>query len=614
MAAVLAVSRVFGGVEALSRTVSEKPTRLIARTASVRNLPSVLAVPEPPHALPAAMRPRVPAGSIGVSTAPFDLPISKACVMTQNVIPIGMQPTDDKVVEERRDNGDHEDHSTRRIESRSAFDWDNPDWTLLEDRRGDLPDFPIDVFTPAWRQWLQHASHGAGVRPEHVAVPLLGVASSLIGTARRVRASNSWSEPMTLWTCVVADSGDRKTPGLNVTTRALNLIAKNNSGATTAKRLTHETRIQRAKEVMKRWKEDRQAALDAKPPREPPPMPIDAIDPDKFIEPQLYATDPTIERLAALLRARPRGMLLIRDELAGLFANMGRYSRGSDRPFWLEAWNGGRHVVERVSASIVVEQLLVGVVGSFQPDKLARAFAGDEDGMYGRFLYAWPLTPDYRPLTNEASEVEPELQNALTALILLPDEDVDGVFVSQSIWLSDDAIAEFEEFRKWVDKTKRGLDGYERQWFVKGETMVLRLTGTLGYLAWAIALAAPSSSGIDKLTDSLEPKTIDRNFMTAAIRLWREFFWPHARAALRQIGLSDRHKDARRFLRWTKTHGKREVSREEVRRDALGQKLDAEQTQELLEGLAKAGWVKSVTIKTTGRPIHRWQISPKLFE
>ena len=29
--------------------------------------------------------------------------------------------------------------------------------------------------------------------------------------------------------------------------------------------------------------------------------------------------------------------------------------------------------------------------------------------MYGRFLFAWPSTPEYRPLTNEVNEVEPEL-------------------------------------------------------------------------------------------------------------------------------------------------------------------------------------------------------------
>jgi hypothetical protein len=281
----------------------------------------------------------------------------------------------------------------------SSHTWDDPDWSILDDRRGELPDFPVDVFTPPWREWLLLASHGAGGRPEHVAVPLLGVASSLIGTARRVRASRSWSEPMTLWTCIVADSGDRKTPGLNVTLRALDLIEKNNSAESSAKRIKHETKGQKAKEIQKKWKEVRQEALDANPPKEPPPMPIDAIDPGNFIEPRLYATDSTIERLAPLLQARPRGMMLIHDELHGLFANITRYSGGNDRPFWLEAWMGNRRVVERVSGSIVVDHLLVGVIGTFQPDKLARAFAGDEDGMYARFLYAWPLAPEYRPLT-----------------------------------------------------------------------------------------------------------------------------------------------------------------------------------------------------------------------
>jgi len=290
-----------------------------------------------------------------------------------------------------------------RRTSGNAGDWENPDWSILEDRRGELPEFPLDVLTPAWRELLERASHGAGVRLEHTVIPLLGIISSLIGCSRRVCPSRSWSEPMTLWTCVIGDSGDRKTPGLRAMVRTLDVIDKVNEPKVSEQRLKHETRIQRSKEIAKKWKEDREAALKETPPRELPAMPIDAIDPGNFIEPRLYATDPTVERLAPLLQARPRGMLLIRDELAGLFANMQRYHSGSDRPFWLEAYNGGRHVVERQSGSVVVDHLLVGVVGTFQPDKLARAFAGDEDGMYGRFLYGWPLAPEYRPLSNDVA-------------------------------------------------------------------------------------------------------------------------------------------------------------------------------------------------------------------
>ena len=496
----------------------------------------------------------------------------------------------------------------------NAHSWANPDWSMLDDRRGQLPDFPLDTLTSAWRHWAERAAKGAGVTPGHIAVPVIGVISSLIGTARRVRASRSWSEPMTLWACIVGASGDRKTPALRVAQRALDLIEKRRSSEVSAARLTHETRVQKSKESLKRWKEKRQAALDANPPHEPPSMPPDAIDPGVFISPRLYATDPTIERLASLLRARPRGMTLIRDELSGLFSNMGRYSGGSDRPFWLEAWNGGRHVVERVSGSITVDHLLVGIIGGFQPDKITRAFAGDEDGMYARFLYVWPLPPDYHPLTNEVSEVEPEFHSALTALVRLTAESAEGGFVPQDIWLCEDAIQRFEQFRKSVDDTKRGLDGRERQWFVKGETQVLRLAGTLAYMNWAMSLGATSAEGIEGITAALEPTIIAGEHMASAIRLWHDYFWPHARAALRQIGLTERRADARRALRWIKAHDKEEVSREELRRDALGQSLDAEQTQQLLDGLVKDGWLRPTLTDTGGRRKYRWLVNPRIHE
>ena len=92
--------------------------------------------------------------------------------------------------------------------------WNNPDLSLVEDQRGDLPEFPVDAFASAFaRTWLERASRGAGVNLDQVAVPLLAVASGLVGTSRRVRASSSWSQPLTLWTAIVGYSGSGKTPG-----------------------------------------------------------------------------------------------------------------------------------------------------------------------------------------------------------------------------------------------------------------------------------------------------------------------------------------------------------------------------------------------------------------
>jgi len=99
------------------------------------------------------------------------------------------------------------------------------------------------------------------------------------------------------------------------------------------------------------------------------------------------------------------------------------------------------------------------------------------------------------------------------------------------------------------------------------------------------------------------------------IRLVREYFWPHARASLRQIGLTERHVNARRTLRWIRARRKNEISLEDVRRDALGQKLDAEQTATLLEVLTRSGWVRELSAFSTpkgGRPPRRWQINPQI--
>jgi predicted ArsR family transcriptional regulator len=58
------------------------------------------------------------------------------------------------------------------------------------------------------------------------------------------------------------------------------------------------------------------------------------------------------------------------------------------------------------------------------------------------------------------------------------------------------------------------------------------------------------------------------------------------------------------------------VSQEEVRREALSRRLDAGETQALLEMLARAGWLREATAKVSGRgrPARRWEINPRLLK
>ena len=88
------------------------------------------------------------------------------------------------------------------------------------------------------------------------------------------------------------------------------------------------------------------------------------------------------------------------------------------------------------------------------------------------------------------------------------------------------------------------LDGREREWCAKGESHGLRLAGTLAYLNWAIG-------------DGPEPSFMGGATVEAAVEIWRDYFWTHRRAALWQIGISERHASARRVLRWARAQARR---------------------------------------------------------
>ena len=239
------------------------------------------------------------------------------------------------------------DDDTSTTDDDAGPSWDYPDLSLLDDRRGELPPFPLDVLSATWQEWATNAAHGAGTAVDHVVVPLFGIAASLIGTARRLKASASWTQPLTLWTAIVGYSGTGKTPGLDVSHRALARVERNRKHLIGELRRAHERKTESAKTAKKQWQERVREAVEAG--RQTPDMPADAEVPDAFEAPRLFVSNATIEKLAVLLLARPQGMLLICDELAGLFLNMSRYSGGTDREFWLEAWNGNPHRVERLN-------------------------------------------------------------------------------------------------------------------------------------------------------------------------------------------------------------------------------------------------------------------------
>jgi hypothetical protein len=119
-----------------------------------------------------------------------------------------------------------------------------------------------------------------------------------------------------------------------------------------------------------------------------------------------------------------------------------------------------------------------GVVGGMQPDKLARSFEGDQDGMYARVLFSWPKEPAVTKLIDGTQEIDEDLINALGRINQLA-EFADDKLLRKVLPLTLDARERFEQFLQFAQGLKDGFEGREREWRAKMSAHVVRLSHTV---------------------------------------------------------------------------------------------------------------------------------------
>ncbi len=169
---------------------------------------------------------------------------------------------------------------------------------------------------------------------------------------------------------------------------------------------------------------------------------------------RLLCSDVTIERMAEILAANPRGVLLARDELAAWIGSFTRYrgQGGSDCPHWLEIHRAGSIVVDRKGderRTTYVPQAAVSVIGGIQPGILQRAMTREflESGLMARILMARP--PRQQKTWSEV-ELDPHTEHAyediLDKLLALDFEMKDGEPRPHVFKLSDEAKRRFVTF------------------------------------------------------------------------------------------------------------------------------------------------------------------------
>jgi hypothetical protein len=430
--------------------------------------------------------------------------------------------------------------------------------------------FPIDALPEPARGFVIAAAKAIGCDPSYIALPLLVAAASAIGNTRRLVLKHGWHVPPILWGAIVGESGTAKTPAFRLIMRPVRERQRK-----ALERHVEEMRQYEAE--LARWEKDYTAWKRSKDATEEPPAKPDAPHAERYI-----VSDTTVEALAPLLLANPRGLLLARDELAGWIGSFDRYASksrvGADMAFWLSAHNAESAIVDRkTSGTVFIPSAAVCVVGGIQPAILQRSLSLEhrESGLAARLLLAYP--PRKAKRWTEA-DIDPDAEAELARLFdrlyeLQPTTDDDGEPRPGLVRLTPEAKAAWIAYYNAHAVEQADLTGDMAAAWSKLEECAGRLALVVHYVRWAAGGVADETQ-------------LDAASMNAGIELTR-WFKGEAKRVFAMLDESDAERDQRRLVEWIGRKGGTVTAREAQQGCRWLKKPGA--AEAALEELVKAG-------------------------
>ncbi len=438
--------------------------------------------------------------------------------------------------------------------------------------------FPIEALPHPLGDFVRGNATAMGCDASYLAMPLLSALAAAIGNTHVVILKSGWAEPAILWTGVVGKSGSLKTPAQKAVLRPI--------------RLREQALIQEWRRALEGYNSEK-ARNDALPKKQrgTGPLPPTCV--------RLTVADVTVEALALRLQENPRGLLVVRDELAALFGGFNAYKArgaGADEAHWLSLHSGEPLLKDRAKDGgtfIHVPKANVSITGGIQPGALMHCLTPYymRNGMAARWLLAMP---PWRAKRWTDAEPDPEIDDAMARvfdrLYAIPLRvDANGAPNPIPLGFSRSAKSMLTRFLDEHNAAQEQLDDDASAAWSKLEGYCPRLALVLHLAEWASRCV------------SGEPVSIQSTTVESAIRLTR-WFSAEALRVYGMLGEGDEARELRGIVERIQRMGGRVSVRDwqRVRHHASASEAEAE-----LAGLVQAelgNWEHPAPARTGGKP------------
>lgn len=225
--------------------------------------------------------------------------------------------------------------------------------------------FPLEVFPQKVQSIILDMVRYENFKLEYIATAMLSAVSAALGGTYRIRIKGGWQSNAALYIIFVGRPGLGKTPPLEAAYRPIR---------------KHDYALYKTFESeMEEWRESEGNGR-------------------KPIHKRTIVSDFTPESLMLTHHNNPRSVVILSDEIMGMFNSANRYSNGQLIEQLLTAWSGGALDVTRVGCNtpIHIENPCINIIGTTQTKRvkelLKKGF--EENGLLDRILFVMPKSQE----------------------------------------------------------------------------------------------------------------------------------------------------------------------------------------------------------------------------